>query len=318
MSKYISLILKLIISAVLLYFAFCKIDLAGVANRLIEADMRWLSAAFALLIVQLILSSYRWRMIAELCGIVVSISRVFRLIWIGAFFNQTLPSSVGGDAMRIWLLVRDGASWPAATYSVLLDRIFGVFALAILVAGTTHWAFSLIADPIARTMLAAIGFTAIAAFIAFTLLRHAEHSLFMRWRFTRHFIQLSKLAGDTVLSPRSGPAALILSLCIQFGVVLTLWCIGRAAHTPFDLLQALVIVPPVMLISTLPISIAGWGVRESALALAFSYAGLSQADGIFLSLLFGAAMLILGIVGGVIWLTTSHPTPVGAATSSAQ
>jgi len=64
----------------------------------------------------------------------------------------------------------------------------------------------------------------------------------------------------------------------------------------------------VLLISSIPVSIAGWGVREGALMLAFSYAGLAQGDGLLVSMLFGGVMLAAGIVGGVTWLAGAERT----------
>jgi hypothetical protein len=65
-------------------------------------------------------------------------------------------------------------------------------------------------------------------------------------------------------------------------------------------------VLPVILISVVPISIAGWGVRETAMVAAFAYAGLAQADGLIVSVLFGGGLLVLGILGGVVWLLTAE------------
>ena len=66
------------------------------------------------------------------------------------------------------------------------------------------------------------------------------------------------------------------------------------------------LVLPVILISIVPISIAGWGVRETAMVAAFAYAGLAQADGLIVSVLFGGGLLLLGIAGGVVWLLTAE------------
>jgi hypothetical protein len=60
----------------------------------------------------------------------------------------------------------------------------------------------------------------------------------------------------------------------------------------------------VLLISTLPISVAGWGVREKSLVLAFAYAGLSESNGFLVSVLLGATMIVVGLVGGIVWLTS--------------
>jgi hypothetical protein len=61
-------------------------------------------------------------------------------------------------------------------------------------------------------------------------------------------------------------------------------------------------MPPVLLVGTLPLSIAGWGVRESIFMFAFAYAGLAQNDGLVISILFGAASFIVGLAGGIVRL----------------
>ena len=73
----------------------------------------------------------------------------------------------------------------------------------------------------------------------------------------------------------------------------------------------------VVLVTIVPISIAGWGVREGAMVAAFAYAGLQQADGLIVSLLFGAGYLVLGVVGGLIWVLTSDRSKRPAATDTA-
>ncbi|MCF8478430.1 MAG: flippase-like domain-containing protein [Pseudolabrys sp.] len=309
MRQKIALAVKIIISVTLLYIALRKVDIASVETRLHDVGFVWLAAAIAVSAGQVFLSAGRWWVISRLCGIVIAYSRAFRYTMIGIFFNQTLPSSVGGDAVRIWLLVRNGASWSSSTYSVLLDRIVGVLALSIIVVGSLAWALVLIANPTARLTLIVIGFGTIAGFIVFVLLRHVRHTSLMRWNAVRHLVQISTIAGDTLFSLKTGPFVIVCSLCIHFLTVLTAWCLGKAAHAPFDLLQALVVIPPVILISTIPISIAGWGVRETALALAFSYIGLSQTDGVIVSLLLGATMVAVGIAGGIVWLATDHTAP---------
>ena len=89
---------------------------------------------------------------------------------IAAFFNQVLPSTVGGDAARIVLAARAGNGWRKATYSVLLDRFVGVLALATIVTAGLYWSFGLISDPIGRLVLLAIGLGSLAAAGAFLAL----------------------------------------------------------------------------------------------------------------------------------------------------
>jgi glycosyltransferase 2 family protein len=65
-------------------------------------------------------------------------------------------------------------------------------------------------------------------------------------------------------------------------------------------------VLPVILIATIPVSIAGWGVRESAMVLAFSFAGLAENDGLIVSILYGAATLVVGAIGGIVWISSGY------------
>src|SRR5436309_14228371 len=92
----------------------------------------------------------------------------------GAFFNQTLPSSIGGDAVRLWLVARGGAGWRAATYSIFVDRAVGLIALAILIAATLPWSYRLIDNSEGRSALLLIDVVALGGglgFLVFGLLQ---------------------------------------------------------------------------------------------------------------------------------------------------
>jgi glycosyltransferase 2 family protein len=77
--------------------------------------------------------------------------------------------------------------------------------------------------------------------------------------------------------------------------------------------QTFLLIPPVMLITMLPISIAGWGVREATMGLAFGYAGLMTNEGINVSLLYGAVSFIVGAFGGLVWIFSAEKAAQGAA-----
>ena len=81
---------------------------------------------------------------------------------IGAFFNQTLPSSIGGDAVRLWLVNRTGAGWRAATYSILTDRAVGLIALALIIVASLPWSYGMIGDAKGRLALVLVDFAALS------------------------------------------------------------------------------------------------------------------------------------------------------------
>lgn len=83
------------------------------------------------------------------------------------------------------------------------------------------------------------------------------------------------------------------------------WCCVKAVAAPVSFAHVLFLMPPVLLIASAPISIAGWGVRESSMIAAFAYAGLAESDGLTLSILFGAVSFAIGVIGGVGWIVSS-------------
>jgi uncharacterized membrane protein YbhN (UPF0104 family) len=80
----------------------------------------------------------------------------------------------------------------------------------------------------------------------------------------------------------------------------------RAIAAPVQIGDVFLLIPPVMLITMLPISIAGWGLREASMALAFGYAGIAASEGVNISLLFGAVYFLVGALGGLVWIFSAE------------
>lgn len=312
MRRLFGFALKAAVSIGLLYFAMSGVNLSAIGERLRSLKIEWMVAAFALGLVQLVLLSARWQTIARACEAPLTFARSLRLIFVASFFNQVLPSTVGGDAVRIWLLGRSGVRWSKATYSVLIDRFIGVLALAVLVTACLPWTFELIHDPLGRWALLVIGLGSIAASAAFLALGFLRWDRLQRWMPIRHLTQMAVIA-QRILVARAGGGVVGLSILIHGLTAGIAWCAGRAIGAPLGFFHSLALVPPVMLIATIPISVAGWGVREKSLVLAFAYAGLSRGDGFLVSVLLGATMFATGLIGGAVWLTGSDSIASGGA-----
>src|SRR4029078_13636173 len=134
MRRALLLSAKAAISILLLYFSLRWGNVSALAGRLSRLEPGWMALALGLLTTQIVFLAIRWKTIAVACGANLAFVPALQLSLIAAFFNQVLPSTVGGDGVRIWLLARRGATgWARATYSVLIDRIVGVFTLALVV-----------------------------------------------------------------------------------------------------------------------------------------------------------------------------------------
>ena len=251
---------------------------------------------------QVVLLAVRWRNISAACGANLPFTSALQISFIATFFNQVLPSTVGGDGARIWLLARKGAGWARATYSVLIDRIAGVFALALIVIACLPFTFSLIHDPIPRAVLLVIGVGVITGTLVFVLIGRHFRQLFDRWKLTRHLAAASRISAALCSSHRDAAIVFACSVAIHLITAAAAWCCAKAIASPVSFAQILFLMPPVLLIATLPVSVAGWGVRESSFMYAFAHAGLAQSDGLAISILFGAASFIVGLVGGIVWI----------------
>ena len=84
--------------------------------------------------------------------------------------------------------------------------------------------------------------------------------------------------------------------------IVVAWFCARAIGSNLDFLHAVLLIPPVILVAAIPVSIAGWGVREGAMVAAFTFAGLPKDDALTISVLYGASLFVFGAVGGVLWI----------------
>lgn len=303
MPKWTMLALKLSISAALLYLAVRKIDFVSLWARLDADSFRWLSVAVAMLLMQVVVGAIRWARVSKLSEAPISLSQATRFNVIGSFFNQTLPSSIGGDAVRLMLVRHQGAGWRAATYSVVVDRAIGLITLAVIVVLSLPWSLRVVENFDGRVALVAIDLAALAAGIAFLGFGSLSWRILKTWRITHH-LQACSLIARCTLGGSRGVGTLLLSALIHIMIVAAAWCVARSINAPVSFMQMLILLPPVLLISMLPVSVAGWGVRETAMMVAFEYAGLLPESGVNVSLIFGLVMFIAGAIGGLVWICT--------------
>ena len=298
---------KILVSAALLYLALRKVNLVDLAARINNlASVGWIALAIVTTLLQIFAGVLRWCEISDECGAPLAVGQALRFNMIGAFFNQTLPSSIGGDAVRLWLVARGGAGWRAATYSIFVDRAVGLIALAILIVASLPWSYELIGSTEGRAALLFVDFASLAGGLGFLAFGALRWGWLKRWWGTHHIHACAVIANRVIFNPVRGPKIAVLSLFVHVLTVVIAWCVVKSIAAPVGFGQIFQLVPPVMLITMLPISIAGWGVREATMGLAFGYAGLMTNEGVNVSLLFGAVYFIVGILGGLVWVFSAE------------
>src|SRR5712672_2275381 len=295
MRQILSSIVKILISVALLYLALRKVNLADLASRIDVASLGWIILAIAVTLLQIFLGVLRWREVSAACGAPLTTTTALRFNLIGTFFNQTLLSSIGGDA-----------GWRAATYSIFVDRAIGLIALAVIIVASLPWSYRLIGDPRGQLALLLVDFAALAGGVGFLLLGRLPWPWLKRWWGTHHLHACSVIANRVIFNRKRGPKVAVLSLLVHVLAVVIAWCVVQSIAAPVVFSQIFQLVPPVMLITMLPISIAGWGVREATMGLAFGYAGLMTNEGVNISLLFGAVSFLVGAFGGLVWIFSAE------------
>src|SRR6185437_14483435 len=219
---------------------------------------------------------------------------------------------IGGDAVRLWLVARDGAGWRAATYSIFVDRAVGLVALAILIVASLPWSYELIGSTEGRAALLFVDFASLASGLGFLAFGALTWGWLKRWWGTHHIHACAVIANRVIFNRTRGPKIAVLSLSVHVLAVVIAWCVVQSIAAPVLFGQVFQLIPPVMLITMLPISIAGWGVREATMGLAFGYAGLMASEGVNISLLYGAVSFIVGLVGGLVWILSAEKAAQGA------
>jgi len=306
--------IKILVSLALLYLALRKVNLTELASRINNlASLGWIVVAITVTFLQIFVGVLRWREISAECGAPLGLGQAMRFNLIGTFFNQTLPSSIGGDAVRLWLVARGGAGWRAATYSIFVDRAIGLIALAVIIVASLPWSYKLISDPYGRSALLLVDLAALAGGAGFLLLGVLPWPWLKHWWGTHHLHACAVIANRVIFNKRTGPRLAVFSLLVHVLAVVIAWCVVQSIAAPVAFGQIFQLIPPVMLITMLPISIAGWGVREATMGLAFGYAGLATIEGVNISLLYGAVSFIVGAFGGLVWIFSAEKAAQGAA-----
>jgi uncharacterized protein (TIRG00374 family) len=297
--------LKFAVSALLIVFLVRGTDLDGLFARLLSVDPGAMAAAVLITLAVSIAHAARWMIVIRALGARMPFPQALPIVLIGYFFNQVLPSSMGGDAMRVWRAYRAGLGVSDSLNSVVLDRIAALAALVLITLAGLPWLTGIIDDPVVRSALT-LAMLAIGAGFAFLLLLVRLPAALLKWRATRALVKLSAGARKVFLDWHYAIPAIAFSVLAQLIGGMVVFILARGIGVDAGLLQCLLLVPPVILATMVPVSIAGWGVREGAMVVIFGYAGMAAESAFALSVLTGIAVLFASLPGGVVWLLSGR------------
>jgi uncharacterized protein (TIRG00374 family) len=298
--------IQFLVSVTLLGLLLWWIDIEKFVEEALTIKPAVVLAALALQLGQNDFATRRWTTVLRAFTDPPSHLRMLRIQYMSLFTQLFLPSSVGGAAVRVGVLLRSGYPFGIALNSVLLDRVVALGGLVLL---------ALVFLPAVASSLSINGNAGmLIAIAAGTIAVLAAGGFALRWRPLSYWLGLLKrtplkgiadsleLAMPELVRPRRIAAALAYSLCGQLAAMVSIFVLASGKGLHVDLLDCIVVMPPVMLLSALPISIAGWGVREGAMVVAFGLLGVAPEAAIVLSVQFAIIGHLATTPGAIAWL----------------
>jgi glycosyltransferase 2 family protein len=299
--KRLILTVKLLVTVGLLLALASRVDLARVGVLIEHAARLPLVLAAVALTATIPVNAVRWHLILATGGASPGPRSLLKILLVGLFFNQVLPSGIGGDAVRAWRCHKLGVGLAAAIRSILLERVSGLLVFAFLYAISMPVLLRLIQGGVERRALVLVLAAAIAGMLSLLAIDQLPRSI-VQLRIVAPFATLSREARALFFSPRLSATLLALSFV---GVALTIFAfqlVGDSLGQSLSYSLWMVVVPPVALIQVLPISFAGWGVRETGLVVILAAYGVPPESALAISLSFGLLQILIGLPGGLVWL----------------
>lgn len=307
--KIFSFLLRSGTSIVLLFLLFKKIDFRGTFAVIAAANPTYLLLAAIIFFIIYVLVFYRWKMLLDAQGIELPIKRVLSSFSGGIFFNLFFPSTIGGDIARSVDLSLHTKRSSHIVASVLLDRLSGFVGLAIVAMVSLMLGRRLIDDPAVYMSV----FTVLLLLVGILLVIFNERL----YRFINHSAPKEGGWKDNVKKLhvelyffRSKPLVLavnlIYSIIIQAGASVVSYFLLRAINVKIAIVYPLIFNPLTTVITTLPVSIGGLGLRDASSVFFYAKAGVAKDAALALSLLNFGLIVGFGLIAGIIYGATFH------------
>lgn len=301
---------KIGVSGGLLYLLLSRVDVGRLWMVARTASIAWLVAALALYFVMVLISAWRWGLLLRVQRVEASFGMLLNSFLVATFFNNFLPSNIGGDVIRIRDTARAAKSRTLATTVVLLDRGLGLLGLVFVSAlgASLASARSEAVGPIGPGILWLVFASGVAATVAMVVLPHglgrllrpleALHQEWVRERIDR--------LTDALHRFRAAPQSLVLgfigAILVQMTIVLFYAAVARALAVPVPFAHLAILIPLSFIVQMLPISVNGFGVREGLFTFYFAQLHLPAESALALSFVSAALIMLFSTSGAAAYL----------------
>ncbi|MEO0117446.1 MAG: lysylphosphatidylglycerol synthase transmembrane domain-containing protein [candidate division WOR-3 bacterium] len=302
--------IRILIASFIIYLLLRKMNFKSALAILVRTDPFWLSLALFSFFLFVLISVMRWKILLDAKELFFSNGYLLKVYFVSLFFNNLLPTAIGGDVMRVAYTRKKEKGLGLALAVTFFDRVIGfvgLFAFALLAT----LLFSLLRQPIGKEYLTInlLGFFTLFALTA-ALISERVYLFCQRLWQRLKFLGLgekidsfaAKLQGFST-HPLPLFLSFLFSLLVQLLLSLVWYFSGLAIGRPLSPLYYFLYIPLINIITMVPITFGGLGIREGSFVYLFQRVGLSKEEAMGVSLLFLVANYLHSLIGGLIFIT---------------
>jgi glycosyltransferase 2 family protein len=313
--RYIFLALKIAVSIILLAVLLSRIDVGQLWATARKASLVWLAIALAIYFVNVVAGAWRWRVLLAAQDVHMPLWTLTKSFMVALYFNNFLPSNIGGDFVRIKDTAKHTGSKTTATLVILADRVIGLIALVLVAASGATMVAEIgghAASPIWPSWLWA-GFLAGTIASAPAVLAPAGVGRLLQPLTVLHPEWVGNRIDSLTLTLerfRDRPFAILTcfggAVFVQSTIVVFYIAVAHALHIPVEGWDLAVIVPLSFIVQMAPVSLNGFGVREATFTFYFTRVGLPIESALLTSLVAQALIMLFSVSGAAIWFSRGH------------
>ena len=309
--KQLSFAIRLVLTLLLFFILFKSMSWSALLGAFTRMSWGLVFVALVVGAAGVVVSAYQWRSLLLGENIYVDLAGLVNLYMVGIGFSHFLPTGMGGDAVKALFVGRESSNSAGSISAVVLCRVTGfigmlLIAFVALILWRGYFASTIITSFLLLSLL--VGSMLGGAVISVGLL---PRLLKGKWKNARIFSSVLQVGGALYAAakrPRSLLVAILYGIGFQAVAILNCYAYANALGIQASLRFFCVAVPLIALVAFLPISINGYGLRESTYVYIFSTLHIHAAAALLLALMQDAQTLVFGIIGGCIYLKLSGQT----------
>lgn len=300
--KIIITVIQVIIAIMILAF-FLHFNINKTRYLIQHARTPYLFMAYILLVIQLIFASYRWLILLNLAGFFPPKWQCIGSFAAGSFINTTLPGGFGGDIVRSWVTSRNGVPPQIATSTVFSDRILALIGYVLLTTSILliNYIWKITALYSLNTITLSFSIIILVCFIGLVAIAPISERFNIHFPMLPLFVNLSR----TIRMIFQHTSQLVTFSAVNFLVHITqitaVILVALSLHVSLSLPMAYIGIPIALLLSALPITPGGWGIRESMMVFTLAQFQVGTEKALSISILFGICTILSGVPLAIWW-----------------